>query len=69
MLSLRQKKGLHLHDVLYLLTDEQKNRFHKNVELLKSESLLQQDNGIISLPLNSMIIENHIILRLSKELF
>lgn len=69
MLSLRQTKGLDLHDVVYLLTDVQKNVLHENVELLKSESLLQQKDDTIFLPLNSMILENNIILRLIKGLF
>lgn len=69
MLSLRQAKGLDLHDVVYLLTDEQKDNFLKNVELLKSQSLLQQNNDRIFLSLNSMILENSIVLGLFKGLF
>jgi oxygen-independent coproporphyrinogen-3 oxidase len=69
MLGLRQAKGLDLHDVLYLLTDKQKNQLYQNVELLKGESLLQQNDDRISLPLNSIILENSIVLKLYEGLF
>ncbi len=69
MLGLRQTSGVDLHDVLYLLTDEQKKQLHQNIELLKSESLLQQNNNRIALPLSSMILENSIVLKLYEGLF
>lgn len=69
MLSLRQKKGLDLHSVLYLLTGTQKITFNKNIELLKSESLLQQDDNRIFLSFKGIVLENEVVLKLSEGLF
>ena len=69
MLSLRQKKGLDLHTVLYLLSGIQKITFNKNIELLKSESLLQQDDNRIFLSFKGMILENEVVLKLFEGLF
>lgn len=69
MLSLRQRKGLDLHAVLYLLTGTQKMTFKKNIELLKSESLLQQDENQVFLSFKGIILENEVVLKLSEGLF
>ena len=69
MLSLRQKKGLDLHSVLYLLTGTQKITFNKNIELLKSESLLQQEDNRVFLLFKGIVLENEVVLKLSEGLF
>jgi len=69
MLSLRQKEGLDLHSVLYLLTGTQKITFNKNIELLKSESLLQQDDNRLFLSFKGIVLENEVVLKLSEGLF
>ncbi len=69
MLSLRQRKGLDLHAVLYLLTGTQKIVFKKNIELLKNESLLQQYDDRVFLPFKGMVLENEVVLKLSEGLF
>jgi oxygen-independent coproporphyrinogen-3 oxidase len=69
MLSLRQKKGLDLHAVLYLLMGTQKVVFNKNIELLKKESLLEQNDNKIRLSFKGMIIENEVVLKLLEGLF
>ncbi len=69
MLSLRQKEGLDLHGVLYLLTGTQKITFNKNIELLKSESLLQQDDNRLFLSFKGIVLENEVVLKLSEGLF
>lgn len=69
MLSLRQKKGMDLHGVLYLLTGTQKITFNRNIELLKSESLLQQDGDRVFLTFKGLILENEVVLKLSEGLF
>lgn len=69
MLSLRQKKGLSLHTMLYLLTDIQKIKLYKNIELLKNQSLLKQNKGKITLSLKGMLLENKVLFKLYEGLF
>jgi hypothetical protein len=69
MLSLRQKKGLDLHTVLYLLMGTQKVIFNKNIELLKKESLLEQNDNKVRLSFKGLIIENEVVLKLLEGLF
>lgn len=69
MLSLRQRKGLDLHSVLYLLTGTQKITFNKNIDLLKYESLLQQEADRVFLSFKGIVLENEVVLKLSEGLF
>lgn len=69
MLSLRQKKGLDLQSMLYLLVGTQKIKFYENIEILKNAYLLKQDNNRIYLSFRGMILENEVILKLCKDLF
>ena len=64
MLGLRQTRGMGLHDMVYLLNEDEKPRFFKNLEELKAKSLIEEHNERISLTLKGMLVENEIILRL-----
>ena len=64
MLGLRQEKGVDLHHMLYFLKGDEKKKFLCGVELLKSQSLIQESGGKIYLTLKGMVLENEVILRL-----
>lgn len=64
MLSLRQRKGVGLRRVLYLLKDSSKNRFLEKIKCLKSEGLVRVVDDRIQLTLKGMFLENEVILDL-----
>jgi len=64
MLGLRQKTGVDLHRVLYSLMGVQKNKLLDNLKLMKTESLIEENNGRIFLTLKGMALENEVILKL-----
>ncbi len=64
MLGLRQTKGMDLHDMVYLVSEDQKPRFFKNLHDLKSNFLIQEWDGKISLTRKGMLLENEVIIKL-----
>jgi putative oxygen-independent coproporphyrinogen III oxidase len=64
MLGLRQKKGIDLHRMVYLLNYDEKKSFLENIEKLKSISLVEEKNGKLLLTLKGMMLENEVILKL-----
>ena len=64
MLGLRQTKGMDLHDVVYLLSCSEKERFLNNLKILKNQGLIQEIYGHIALTLKGMALEHEIILKL-----
>lgn len=64
MLSLRQAKGLDLHDMVYLLRDAEFAEFMNKVELLKYGGFIREDNGKLQLTLRGIIVENEVLARL-----
>lgn len=64
MLSLRQKKGVDLHTVLYYGDSEKKAILHSRIELLKKGSLIDIEDGYLKLTRKGMALENEVILSL-----
>lgn len=64
MLGLRQKIGMDLHSVVYLLSQSQKERFMTNVDELVKEGFLQNIHDKLCLTTKGMPLENEIIKRL-----
>ncbi len=64
MLGLRQRKGVNLHDVVYLLKDEQQKQFYHNLAMLKEQAFLEEHEGVIKLTIKGMVLENEVILKL-----
>ena len=64
MLGLRQTKGVDLHRVLYLLSNDEREKFLSGIKILKSQDLIQEIGGRMSLTLKGMMLENEVILRL-----
>ncbi|MBU1008316.1 radical SAM family heme chaperone HemW [Candidatus Dependentiae bacterium] len=71
MLGLRQKQGVGLRRMIYLLSEEQFRMpkqsvllFEENVAQLKKENLIEEKNGRISLTTRGRVLENEVIVRL-----
>ena len=64
MLGLRQRKGLDLHRVLYLLKRFQKVEFLHNIKSLESRGLISVKEGKLVLTFKGILLENEIVLRL-----
>lgn len=64
MLSLRQKKGIDLHNVVYLLSTDKKNLLMENLAFLIDAKLIEQYNTTITLTSRGMALENEVVLRL-----
>lgn len=64
MLGLRQRNGVGLHSMVYLLNEDQKARFSIQVEKLIKESLLEEIHGNIRLTIRGMILENEVVISL-----
>jgi oxygen-independent coproporphyrinogen-3 oxidase len=64
MLSLRQRNGVGLHSMVYLLNEDQKARFFIQVQELIKASLLEEINGNIRLTIRGMILENEVVISL-----
>ena len=64
MLSLRQKKGLNLHHMVYFESEETKLRFNTKVKNLIHRGLLEERDGTIRLTLQGMMLENDVIVEL-----
>jgi len=64
MLGLRQSKGLDLHRMVYLLSVDEQTTFLRQLQLLKSHGLIEEEGGKIRLSTDGMMLENEIILSL-----
>jgi len=70
MLGLRQKQGVDLHHMVYLLreclsaTQTTQKLFEKKVKQLKKQNLLEEKNGRIFLTTRGMVLENKVITQL-----
>lgn len=64
MLSLRQRDGLDLHHVVYLLEEDKKSRFLSQVQELLEAQLVELKGGRLCLTPKGMLLENEIIMRL-----
>ena len=64
MLGLRRTSGLGLHDVVYLLNEHEKKLFFENIDILKSQALIKDFNGRISLTPKGMLLENEVLMHL-----
>jgi oxygen-independent coproporphyrinogen-3 oxidase len=64
MLSLRQKKGINLHHMVYFESEDTKSRFSTKVQNLIREGLLEERDGTIRLTLQGMMLENDVIVEL-----
>lgn len=64
MLGLRQRKGIECAVLEQLFEHQEKERFVKNVQLLKEHKLLQEENGFLSLTLKGILLENEVVLKL-----
>lgn len=64
MLGLRQRNGVGLHSMVYLLNEDQKARFFIQVQELIKASLLEEINGNIRLTIRGMILENEVVISL-----
>lgn len=64
MLGLRQRNGVGLHSMVYLLNEDQKVRFFTQVQELIKASLLEEINGNIRLTIRGMILENEVVISL-----
>ncbi len=64
MLGLRQKKGLLIQEMADLVSKEDVPKFFSNVEMLKSQNLLREDDKKLSLTSKGMILENEVLLKL-----
>jgi len=64
MLGLRQRDGVGLHSMVYLLNEDQKAQFFLQVQKLIKASLLEEVDGKIRLTIRGMILENEVIISL-----
>lgn len=64
MLGLRQRSGIHLHDVLYLLQPAQRTEFLSQLDKLKNAHLIEQNGLVITLTQRGMALENEVVLQL-----
>jgi oxygen-independent coproporphyrinogen-3 oxidase len=64
MLGMRQKRGVDLHSVLYLLVGNKKDNFLTNLSRLKAEQLVDELEGRITFTTKGMLLENEVIIRL-----
>lgn len=64
MLGLRRMKGLVISDVLYDMTDQEKNRFMHNIKEFEAEGLVKQSGDILYLNKSVVAVENEVALRL-----
>ena len=64
MLGLRQKRGVDLHSVVYLLSQDQEKQFRQNLALLIAEGFMAEKDAKICLTMKGMPLENEIIKRL-----
>lgn len=61
MLSLRQKKGMSLHRMVYSLNSDEQKSLYEQISLLKSHNLIDESEGYIRLTTHGMALENEII--------
>lgn len=66
MLSLRQKKGLDLHDVVYFLDENAKKSFFRQLCELEKMGLIEQKDEKVTLSARAMMLENEIVARLAR---
>lgn len=64
MLGLRLRKGVGLQGVLYSLSNDEKIKFLDNLKVLKSQSLVEEQEGRIFLTTKGMMLENEVVLKL-----
>ena len=64
MLGLRQTKGMDLHRMVYLVSEGERSHFLKNLDLLKTESLVQECDKKIMLTTKGMLLENEVLVKL-----
>ncbi len=64
MLGLRQKKGLKISYMTDPMNEREKQSFFDKVELLKTQKLLCEQDGMLSLSIKGMILENEVLLKL-----
>ncbi len=64
MLGLRQRHGIDLHSMLYLLSEEQKSDFFSKLSKLEKTDLIIRNGNIITLTSRGMTLENEIIVNL-----
>lgn len=64
MLGLRQKKGVHLHSMIYYGDNVKEAILHSKIELLKKDSLIEIEDGYLKLTRKGMALENEVILAL-----
>jgi len=65
MLGLRQIKGVIFDDIIKDLSEEQKQRLFFQIDLLRQEKLIKQEDGRLQLTPAGLIVENEIITRLA----
>jgi oxygen-independent coproporphyrinogen-3 oxidase len=65
MLGLRQRKGLDVDDVCSALLPGEKEEFHKNVQMLEHERLLECSGSRIALTPAGLAVANEILVKLS----
>lgn len=64
MLGLRQKKGVGLHRMVYLLKNRHIDLLDQKVSCLKKQKLVEEKSGKIFLTRRGMIVENEVVLSL-----
>jgi len=65
MLGLRRSKGIAYSELFQGLSQLQKNKIEKNLELLKAQKLIFQKDGNLFLTLSGLAVENEIVVMLS----
>lgn len=68
MLSLRQKKGLDLHSVLYWINGEKKAQLQRNLSLLIEHGYMQIEDERICLTSNGIMCENEVVIKLLEQI-